>query len=259
MKKLFTILAVFFLVMGSNFIFAQESEDSSIENKAVISQTEISIQEDFSEPRFTAGKNPKVAKKVGEGKIEKDVEIGSSDKFDDKDESIRSSFRAGLRKDFPMEENPFEKYNKSVGVFGYSQPGLSWQHWLGKFGYQINFSGMYLPSEYYDYNSGTEENIIYNYTYALYMLTAEAQFEFFTTRFLKNWYGRLYGVLVGGFYYKTDYNVPEIFNGIAGFGLGFETIYYKHFSFPLHFGYYAEFPNEFKMDFMGGIGLRFRF
>ena len=256
MKK---ILFIFFLVMGSNFIFAQESEDSSIENKAVISQTEISIQEDFSEPRFTAGKNPKVAKKVGEGKIEKDVEIDSSDKFDDKDESIRSSFRAGLRKDFPMEENPFEKYNKSVGVFGYSQPGLSWQHWLGKFGYQINFSGMYLPMENYDYDSNTEEEIINEYIYSFYMLTAEAQFEFFTTRFLKNWYGRLYGVLLGGFYYQSDYNVLELFNGIAGFGLGFETIYYKHLSVPIHFGYYAEFPTNFKMDFMGGIGLRFRF
>jgi hypothetical protein len=69
----------------------------------------------------------------------------------------------------------------------------------------------------------------------------------------------LYGVLLGGFYYQSDYNVPKLFNGIAGFGLGFETIYYKHFSIPLHFGYYAEFPNEFKMDFIFGGGLRFRF
>lgn len=234
MKKFFTILAVFFLVMGSNFIFAQESDITSVDESVL----------------FPEGNGPKVAQKVGEGVLTNE---------DDENESPKGDVKNTSKREFPKEENPFEKYNKSVGVFGYAYPGLSWQHWLGKFGYQINFSGMYLPMENYDYDSNTEEEIINEYIYSFYMLTAEAQFEFFTTRFLKNWYGRLYGVLLGGFYYQSDYNVPELFNGIAGFGLGFETIYYKHFSIPFHFGYYAEFPTNFKLDFMGGIGLRFRF
>ena len=82
---------------------------------------------------------------------------------------------------------------------------------------------------------------------------------FFTVKYLKNWYGRLYGVLLGGFYYSSDYENPEVFNGIAGIGIGYESIFREHFSFPLHFGYYAEFPNEFKMDFVFGGGFRFRF
>ena len=247
MKKLFTILIVLFIVMGSSLVFAQ-TESTSFENENIEEMEDFESKE--TSPRFPDGRKPKIAQKVGEGSVvETDGEMESSD----------DSAKSDSKKDSKMNENPFEKYNKSVGVFGYAYPGLSWQHWIGKFGYQINFSGMYLPSEYYDYDTTTEENIIYDYIYSFYMLTAEAQFEFFTTRFLKNWYGRLYGVFLGGFYYQKDYNVPEIFNGIAGFGLGFETIYYKHFSFPLHFGYYAEFPNDFKMDFVFGAGLRFRF
>ena len=41
------------------------------------------------------------------------------------------------------EKTPFEEFNKSVGLFVYAYPGLSWQQWFGGFGYQINFSGMY--------------------------------------------------------------------------------------------------------------------
>lgn len=252
MKKILFVMIILAVFSGMSLIFAQTDSSSS--------KDESVITEDVSSPRFPNGNKPKVAQKIGEGVVSKEqAEIDSSDNLDDKDESIRSSFRNGLRRDFPMEENPFEKYNKAVGVFGYAYPGLSWQHWLGKFGYQINFSGMYLPIEYINYDPTTEESISYDYVSSFYMLTGEAQFEFFTTRFLKNWYGRLYGILVGGFYYQTDYNIPEIFNGVAGFGLGFDTVYYKHFSFPLHFGYYAEFPNDFKMDFIFGAGLRFRF
>lgn len=251
MKKILLVVIILAVFSGISLIFAQ-SDSSSLKDENV-------TIESVASPRFPNGHKPKVAQKVGEGVVSKEQsEIDSYDNLNDKDESIRSSFRNGLRRNFPMEENPFEKYNKAVGVFAYAYPGLSWQHWLGKFGYQINFSGMYLPDEYIDYIDGGE-SVTYDYVSSFYMLTAEAQFEFFTTRFLKNWYGRLYGVLLGGFYYQTDYNVPEIFNGIAGFGIGFETIYYKHFSFPLHFGYYAEFPNDFKMDFIFGIGLRFRF
>ena len=252
MKKLFTILIVLFIAMGSNLIFAQV-DSSSFENENIEEMEDAESKE--TSPRFPEGKKPKVAPKVGEGFISKnDVEMESSNDFVENDDSAKS----GSKKESKMKENPFEKYNKSVGVFGYAYPGLSWQHWLGNVGYQINFSGMYLPIESTTYDNADKE-VIYNYVSSFYMLTAEAQFEFFTTNFLEDWYGRLYGLLVGGFYYKSDYSVPELLNGVAGFGLGFETIYYKHFSFPLHFGYYAEFPNDFKMDFVFGAGLRFRF
>lgn len=239
MKKILIIFMI--LLCGSFYLFAQENDEISTESELETSQTETSIQEDFAEPRFPTGKRPKVAKKVGEGQF---------DSSETKPREKKIEFE-------PNEKTPFEQFNKSIGVFAYAYPGLSWQQWLGNFGYQINFSGMYIPMEYYDYIDS--QDVISKFINSFYMLTAEAQFEFFTVKYQKNWYGRLYGLLLGGFYYKTDYNIPEYFNGIAGIGLGYETLYHKHFSFPLHFGYYAEFPNEFKMDFVFGGGFRFRF
>ncbi len=246
MKKILLILMIF--LCGNFYIFAQENADlsvknDSVENEEVSSQTESSIQEEnLVEPRFPEGKKPKVAKKVGEGEISTEKNASNSRK--------KIEFE-------PNEKTPFEEFNKSIGVFAYAYPGLSWQQWIGNFAYQINFSGMYIPMEYYDYIDS--QDVVSKYINSFYMLTAEAQFEFFTVKYQKNWYGRLYGLLLGGFYYKTDYNIPEYFNGIAGIGLGYETLYHKHFSFPIHFGYYAEFPNEFKMDFVFGGGFRFRF
>ena len=226
MKKLFTILIVLFIAMGSNFVFAQESDITSVDEATL----------------FPEGNGPKVAKEISEG------ELTNSDT---KASSKKVQFE-------PKEKTPFEEYNKSVGVFVYGYPGLSWQQWLGGFGYQINFSGMYLPLEYVDYYDEFNP-VTYDYVQAFFLLTAETQFEFFTVKFLDDWYGRLYGVVVGGLYYTCDYNVPEVLNGIAGIGIGYETVYKKHLSVPIHFGYYAEYPTNFKMDFMGGIGFRFRF
>ena len=227
MKKLFTILIVLFIAMGSNFIFAQESDITSVDEATL----------------FPEGNAPKVAKELAEGELTNTDTKASTKKvqFD------------------PKEKTPFEEFNKSVGVFAYAYPGLSWQQWIGSFGYQINFSGMYLPSVYEEYDDVLGNYISYDYIQAFYLFTAEAQFEFFTVKFLDDWHGRLYGVVLGGLYYSSDYNVPEIFNGIAGIGIGYETVYKKHLSFPLHFGYVCEFPNEFQMSFAFGAGFRFRF
>lgn len=241
MKKFLIIFMI--LLCGSFYLFAQENDEISTESELESSQTETSIQEDFAEPRFPTGKRPKVAKKVGEGQF---------DSSETKPREKKIEFE-------PNEKTPFEKFNKSIGVFAYAYPGLSWQQWLGNFGYQVNFSGYYLPSEYSEYDEVKDDFIYYDFIDSFYMLTAEAQLEFFTVKYLKNWYGRLYGVLLGGFYYSSDYENPEVFNGIAGVGIGYESIFREHFSFPLHFGYYAEFPNEFKMDFVFGGGFRFRF
>ena len=225
MKKLFTILIVLFIAMGSNFVFAQENDITSA-NKA----TSVLDENTAS-----------VAKEVGSGEI--------ADNPKDSQKKVQFD---------PKEKTPFEEFNKSVGVFVYAYPGLSWQQWLGGFGYQINFSGMYFPSEYVDYNDASNP-VYYDYIEAFCLLTAEAQFEFFTVKFLDDLHGRLYGIILGGLFYTSDYNEPEVLNGISGIGIGYETVYKKHLSMPIHFGYYAEFPTNFKMDFMGGIGLRFRF
>ena len=226
MKKLFTILIVLFIAMGSNFVFAQESDITSVDEATL----------------FPEGNGPKVAKEISEG------ELTNSDT---KPSKKKVQFD-------PNEKTPFEEFNKSVGLFVYAYPGLSWQQWLGGFGYQINFSGMYFPSEYVDYNDASDP-VYYDYIEAFCLLTAEAQFEFFTVKFLDDLHGRLYGIILGGLFYSSDYNEPEVLNGISGIGIGYETVYKKHLSMPIHFGYYAEFPTNFKMDFMGGIGLRFRF
>ena len=225
MKKLFTILIVLFIAMGSNFVFSQENDITSADKAtSVLDENTASVAK----------------------------EVGSSEIADNpKDSQKKVQFD-------PKEKTPFEEFNKSVGLFVYAYPGLSWQQWLGGFGYQINFSGMYLPSEYVDYNDAS--NLVsYDYIEAFCLLTAEAQFEFFTVKFLDDLHGRLYGIILGGLFYSSDYNEPEVLNGISGIGIGYETVYKKHLSMPIHFGYYAEFPTNFKMDFMGGIGLRFRF
>ena len=225
MKKLFTILIFLFIAMGSNFVFAQENDITSADKAtSVLDENTASVAK----------------------------EVGSSEIADNpKDSQKKVQFD-------PKEKTPFEEFNKSVGVFVYAYPGLSWQQWLGGFGYQINFSGMYFPSEYVDYNDASDP-VYYDYIEAFCLLTAEAQFEFFTVKFLDDLHGRLYGIILGGLFYSSDYNEPEVLNGISGIGIGYETVYKKHLSMPIHFGYYAEFPTNFKMDFMGGIGLRFRF
>ena len=225
MKKLFTILIVLLIAMGSNFVFAQENDITSVDKAtSVLDENTASVAK----------------------------EVGSSEIADNpKDSQKKVQFD-------PKEKTPFEEFNKSVGLFVYAYPGLSWQQWLGGFGYQINFSGMYFPSEYVDYNDASDP-VYYDYIEAFCLLTAEAQFEFFTVKFLDDLHGRLYGIILGGLFYSSDYNEPEVLNGISGIGIGYETVYKKHLSMPIHFGYYAEFPTNFKMDFMGGIGLRFRF
>lgn len=227
MKKLFTILIVLFIAMGSNFVFAQESDITSVDEATL----------------FPEGNGPKVAKEISEG------ELTNSDT---KPSKKKVQFD-------PNEKTPFEEFNKSVGLFVYAYPGLSWQQWLGGFGYQINFSGMYLPSVYEEYDDVLGSYITYDYIQAFFLFTAEAQFEFFTVKFLDDWYGRLYGVVLGGLYYSSNYNEPSVLNGVSGIGIGYETVYRKHLSFPIHFGYSCEFPNEFKMDFIFGGGFRFRF
>ena len=226
MKKLFTILIVLFIAMGSNFVFAQERDITSFDEATL----------------FPEGNAPKVAKEVGSGEI--------ADNPKDSQKKVQFD---------PKEKTPFEEFNKSVGLFVYAYPGLSWQQWLGGFGYQINFSGMYLPSEFEKYDDALGNYIYYDYVQAFCLLTAEAQFEFFTVKFLDDLHGRLYGVILGGLYYSSDYNKPGVLNGVSGIGIGYETVYRKHLSMPIHIGYYAEYPTDFKMDFMGGIGFRFRF
>ena len=129
------------LLCGSFYLFAQENDEISTESELESSQTETSIQEDFAEPRFPTGKRPKVAKKVGEGQ---------SDFSETKPREKKIEFE-------PNEKTPFEQFNKSIGVFAYAYPGLSWQQWLGNFGYQVNFSGYYLPGEYSEYDEVKEE------------------------------------------------------------------------------------------------------
>lgn len=243
MKKIIFVLIIVAIFSGMSLVFA-ESNSSSFEEENVIT-------EDVSSSEFPNGNKPKVAQKVEDGVVFK--ERTGNELSDNNDKKSRK-----IIKGFSKEDSPFEKNNKSISVFAYAYPGLSWQQWLGSFGYQIGFSGLYLQNEYNEYKEGGQTET-YEYIDSFYMFTAEAQFEFFTARFSKNWYGRLYGVVLGGFYYETDYDVDEIFNGIVGLGIGFETICYEHFSIPLHFGYYAEFPNNFKMDFMVGGGIRFRF
>ena len=61
MKK---ILFIFFLVMGSNFIFAQESDITSVDESVL----------------FPEGNGPKVAQKVGEGVLTNEDDENESPK-----------------------------------------------------------------------------------------------------------------------------------------------------------------------------------
>ena len=79
MKKLFTILIVLFIAMGSSLVFAQ-TESSSLENENIEEMEDFESKE--TSPRFPDGKKPKIAQKVGEGSVvETDGEMESSEKI----------------------------------------------------------------------------------------------------------------------------------------------------------------------------------
>ena len=59
--------------------------------------------------------------------------------------------------------------------------------------------------------------------------------------------------------YENDKKKTETFvsNAIASAGFGFDFIFFDHLSVPVQFGFMGTFPNEPKVGFCGGIGVRY--
>lgn len=62
-----------------------------------------------------------------------------------------------------------------------------------------------------------------------------------------------------GYDYVNDVQKKEEFhqNAIASIGFGFDFIFFEHLSVPVQFGFMGSFPNDTRIGFCGGVGIRY--
>ena len=98
-------------------------------------------------------------------------------------------------------------------------------------------------------------------------LTVETDFTLFETEWKDKISSRLFAYALAGYDarikrtydYELDKKVSEDFisNAIASVGFGFDFIFFGHLSVPVQFGFMGTFPNDTKVGFCGGIGIRY--
>lgn len=134
--------------------------------------------------------------------------------------------------------------------------GLQYQHWFSKLGFQVEGGAIFSPS-----NNDLDYSIVGDFLYSVY-----------GDEYSDKLAGRLYLFGTIGHIGKiiTEYNnaITENhfrFSVLLGFGIGIEAIAYKHFSFPIQFGYAADWPinlspvNQPFIGLMISTGIRYRF
>lgn len=189
------------------------------------------------------------------------------------------------------EVNPFESFEDALGGY-YGEIGgigLSYQHWFGSFGIQTALGLMYYTDDMIDYsfspNYTTEP---YEADIFVYNIGVEVQYMLYQDSF-RDWFnGNLY-VFAGGKHdgaVRTTYTYEEEIIGTApntykeyprtgqsdfyyvplmsaGFGFGFEPVFFKHLSIPIEFGLMGQWEFGTAMPVNAGLtfqsGLRYRF
>lgn len=139
------------------------------------------------------------------------------------------------------------RFDEALGGFaGYvGGVGLSYQKWLGSFGWQVAGGGYYLPSQEGQYAIGVE---------GMYQIHEAALHERVDSL--------LYAVAGIGHYADI---APGSFNARihGGIGLGVETVFFEHFSFPLELLYTGTFvitglsAGDFGLQPAGGVRFRY--
>jgi len=176
--------------------------------------------------------------------------------------------------------SPADDFPSAVGVFGstYNGGGLSYQRWNGQAGWQVTAGGKALPANYYSY---------WNYALSGDKATTDAfnwgynvQVDFLYKLYASNFWEWLSGDLFAfasvshrgasaavwvddsGDSGDTDYSghyedgeyIPTF---SAALGIGYEITLFRHFSFPIMFGYMGEWPLS--VDFCVSGGMRYRY
>jgi hypothetical protein len=184
-------------------------------------------------------------------------------------------------------QSPAELFPQSLGVYGSTSTGggLSYQRWWGNLGGavtfgasaapysassgQLNSSPLYLSMgtsaspDFYAWNYNVELDLFYKlyasnfwdwlsgdlFAYAL-LGNFGGQTASYTTHYAAD----------GTTYLSTSYSANSFKASFAaGIGIGYEITLFKHFSIPLMFGYTAQFPAPYHLDFTGSGGLRYRY
>jgi len=162
-------------------------------------------------------------------------------------------------------KNVFETYDDALGGFvgPIAGSGLSYQHWFGDFGIQTAAGLFYSPVEVGAYatspNFTADPEDVDEFTYNI---GVEAQYMLYDDSY-SDWFdGSLY-LFIGGTHsgaFRTTYSYEEITidpdpgdpykefpnTGVsdprfvpgmsAGFGFGFELVFFDHFSIPIEIG-----------------------
>lgn len=161
-------------------------------------------------------------------------------------------------------KNVFETYDDALGGFfgPIAGSGLSYQHWFGNFGIQTAAGLFYYPEEAGAY--ATSPNYTANPVDVdefTYNIGVEAQYMLYDDSY-SDWFdGSLY-LFLGGTHsgaFRTTYTYEEVLiptegepykefqnTGVsdprfvpgmsAGFGFGFELVFFDHFSIPIEIG-----------------------
>ncbi|MFP4485233.1 MAG: hypothetical protein ACLFO1_10310 [Spirochaetaceae bacterium] len=144
-------------------------------------------------------------------------------------------------------EPNIRQFDQALGGFaGYvGGVGISYQKWLGSFGWQVAGGGYYLPSEEGQYAIGVE---------GMYQIHEAALHDRVDSM--------LYAVAGVGHYADIT---PDAFDARihGGIGLGVETVLFEHFSFPLELLYTGSFvvtdltAGDFGLQPAGGVRFRY--
>lgn len=166
-------------------------------------------------------------------------------------------------------ESPGVLFPDSIGFFGslVEYFGLSWQSWAGRFGYAITAGGLALPNGGGFWGEEAKEIDFYSWSYNIEL---DLLYKLFSSN-INEWFsGDLFVYSQLG---HRGYSEPEITSAdedetiyvagpyrvefMAGLGVGFETVIFRHFSIPIMLGYVIKLPLE--VNFNVGLGLRYRF
>lgn len=153
--------------------------------------------------------------------------------------------------------NIYRAYPYALGVFAgeLGGTGLSYQQWMGRFGYEAAFGGIYKPPQ-----SGLKSS----FKFLNYNIGLQVQYMLFSENLLRkfpDWISAALYLFTGAVHngsfsqpYKanpdyTDPNLPAqpfvidtskspVYTPGFGFGIGIgiEPVLFRHFSFPFEFG-----------------------
>ncbi|RKX83826.1 MAG: hypothetical protein DRP57_07150 [Spirochaetes bacterium] len=180
--------------------------------------------------------------------------------------------------------NVYRAYPYALGAFAgeLGGTGLSYQQWLGKFGYEVSFGGYYTPPD-----CSFEPNSVF----LTYSIGLQFQYALFSENLLKkfpDWIAASLYLFTGTVHVGSlsqpckvnpDFNKDDLSSLMylsdtskspvytpdfgVGFGIGIEPVLFRHFSFPMEFGIDSIWPlGSLWPDTAGFIvqgGFRYRF